>query len=235
MKNLIKKYSHAWILSYFIIYLVWFFYINQKSLDSFRAVESIVDRYIPFNEWFIIPYYIWFPYVPLAIAYFFFTSREEFYRICMFLFIGMTICLVAYTIYPTGIYFRPNLDQLGRDNILIEMTRVIYTVDPGTNVCPSIHCFNAIGIAIAVLKCKRLQKYKVITIGSVVLSILICMSTVLVKQHSIIDIYFAIGLSVMMYVIAYVPKYSRLFHKIKTQEVSVTIKQSKETYVISKD
>ncbi len=221
MKNLIKKYSHAWILSYFIIYLIWFFYLNQKSADAFHAIESSIDSLIPFNEWFIIPYYLWFPYVPLAVSYFFFTSREEFYRICMFLFIGMTICLLAYTIYPTGVYFRPDLDRLHRDNVLIDLTRIIYTIDPGTNVCPSIHCFNSIGIAIAVLKCSRLNKNKIIIFTVTILSTLICMSTVLVKQHSIIDFYYAVGLSVLMYFIAYVPQYNRLFSKCRTLEMMI--------------
>lgn len=235
MKNLIKKYSHAWILSYFIIYLIWFFYLNQKTIDSFHAIESVIDSFIPFNEWFIIPYYMWFPYVPLAIAFFFFTSREEFYRICMFLFIGMTICLIAYSIYPTGVYFRPDLDQLGRSNVLIDLTKFIYTIDPGTNVCPSIHCFNSIGIAIAVNKCKRLQRYKIITIGSIILTSFICMSTVFVKQHSIIDFFFAVGLSALMYVIAYVPKYKRLFTILRTQVILLPIPKVNDNYVISKD
>lgn len=228
MKQFLKKYSHAWVLSYFFIYLIWFFYLSQTSADSFHAVESSLDAWIPFNEWFIIPYYIWFPYVPLAIAYFFFTSKEEYYRICMFLFIGMTVCLVAYSIYPTGVYFRPDLDQLGRDNFLIDLTRFIYDVDPGTNVCPSIHCFNSIGIAISVLKCKRLNKKKWLTVSVVTLSTLICMSTVFVKQHSIIDFFYAVALACVMYVIAYVPKYDRLFHRQRNIAIN---EQGKESYV----
>ncbi|MDD5935602.1 MAG: phosphatase PAP2 family protein [Clostridiales bacterium] len=215
MKEFFKKCSHAWILSYFLIYLIWFFIIGKMSAESFHAVEVSLDSLIPFNEWFIIPYFIWFPYIPLTIAYFFLTSREEYYRTCMFLFIGMTICLIAYTVYPTGIYFRPNLDSLGRNNFAIEMTRFIYSIDPGTNACPSIHCFNSIGVAIAVLKSKKLNKKKWLTTGVVLLSTSICMSTVFVKQHSIIDFFFAVALAILMYCIAYVPKYDKLFAKTR--------------------
>lgn len=219
----LKQFSHAWILSYFFIYVVWFFYINQKSLDSFHTVETGLDALIPFNEWFIFPYYIWFFYVPVAVAYFFFTSREEFYRICMFLFIGMTVCLVAYTVYPTGVYFRPDLDQLGRNNIAIQLTKIIYTADVGTNVWPSIHCYNSIGIAVAVLKCNRLNQKRWLTLLCVGLSMAICMSTMLVKQHSILDFYAAVGLSVVMYVVAYVPKYDKLFRKIRNKPEIITL------------
>ena len=100
---------------------------------------------------------------------------------------------------------------------MIDMTRFIYSVDPGTNVCPSIHCYNSIGLSIAIIKSKRLGKSKLIVIGSIVLSTLICMSTVFVKQHSIIDVYFAIGLAVIMYLIVYVPNYERIFKKRKLE------------------
>ncbi len=226
MKKVIKQCNHVWILSYFIIYVIWFFYLNQKSIDSFHPIESVVDQYIPFVEAFIIPYYLWFLYVPLTIGYFFFTSREEYYRLCMFLFIGMTICLIVYSVYPTGVYFRPNLDELGRSNLLIEMTRFIYYVDVGTNVCPSIHCFNAIGVAIALLRCNRCKQRKWIGAGAILLSILICMSTVFVKQHSITDFYYAIGLALLMYVVAYIPKYDNLFTKMRTlPEVMEVVKE----------
>ncbi|WP_029504957.1 phosphoesterase [Lachnoclostridium phytofermentans] len=217
MKQFFKKYNHAWVLLYTFIYLIWFFYLSQTSIDSYHLVKSSLDDKIPFIEWFIIPYYIWFPYVPVVIAYFFFTCKEEFYRCTGFLFIGMTICLIAYTIYPTGINFQHDLDSLGRSNFMINMTRFIYSVDPGTNVCPSIHCYNSIGLSIAIIKSKRLGKSKVIVIGSVILSTLICMSTVFVKQHSIIDVYFAIGLAVIMYLIIYVPNYERLFKKCRLE------------------
>lgn len=228
MKAFWKKYNHVWILSYFFIYIIWFFYLNQKNTTFFHGVETALDQLIPFNEWFIIPYYIWFPYIPLVVGYFFFTSKEEFYRLCIFLFLGMTLCLIVYTIYPTGVYFRPDLDELGRNNVLIKLTRIIYTIDPGTNVWPSIHCFNSIGVAISVLKCKRLNKYPVIVLGTITLSSLICMSTVLVKQHSILDFYAAVALAVIMYLIAYVPRYDRLFVRIRNEKVEVE-------YAISKD
>ena len=219
MKKNLQKYQHAWVFLYFIIYLVWFFFLSQATADSFHLVKSSLDDKIPFIEWFIIPYYIWFPYVPLVIGYFFFTSKEEFYRCTGFLFTGMTICLIAYTIYPTGIDFQHDLDSLGRNNFMIDMTRFIYSVDPGTNVCPSIHCFNSIGLSIAIMKSKRLGKRKLIVGGSIVLSTLICMSTVFVKQHSIIDVFFAIGLAILMYLLIYVPNYEQLFSKIKEKKV----------------
>jgi len=209
VKIFLKKYRHAWVLSYVFIYLIWFFYLNQISADSFHPVYLPFDDLIPFNEWFIIPYYIWFAYVPLVVGYFFFTSVKDFYHCTAYLFIGMTICLIIYTIYPTGIYFRPDLASLDRNNILTLMTKVIYTVDMGTNACPSIHCFNSIGLWISIHKSERLHNKKGIQAASFVLSFLICLSTMFVKQHSIIDVIAAMVLAVVMYILVYCIPYSK--------------------------
>lgn len=215
MRDIIKKYKHAWVLLYFFIYLIWFFYLNQISADSFHPIEVPLDASIPFIEAFIIPYYIWFAYIPIVILYFFLNSKKEFYQCTAFLFIGMTICLIIYSVYPNGVYFRPDLDSLGRDNIFIKMTRLIYNVDPGTNVCPSIHSFNSIGVYIALHKSEKMKAHKWIRIGAFLLSVSICLSTVFVKQHSIFDVYMAILLAAVMYVIVYVPDYKKVWLKVK--------------------
>lgn len=205
VKEFLKKYKHAWVLSYFFIYLIWFFVLNQLTADDFAPVHIKLDDYIPFAEVFIIPYYLWFPYIPLTIAYFFFKAeKKEYYQLTAYLFIGMTAALVTYTIWPNGVYFRPDLAELGRDNLLISLTRFIYSVDPGTNCCPSIHCFNSIGVCIGINQCKSLKKYKALRIGSVVLSALICLSTLFVKQHSAMDMFWAFVLAGVMYLLVYV-------------------------------
>lgn len=214
MKELLKKYKHGWILSYFFVYVGWFFWLGGKELQ-FHAVETVFDAHIPFNELFIIPYFLWFAYIPVTVAYFFFTSKNEFYKLCAFLFIGMTIALVSYTIYPTIVTFRPDLDAMGRDNICIDLVKFIYAVDPGTNVCPSIHCYNAIGLAIAITHNKKLKDYKLIQIGSIVLSTLICMSTVLIKQHSLIDVGWAAVMAAGMYLIVYLPSLRKNLNMLK--------------------
>lgn len=50
-----------------------------------------IDDSIPFIEYFVIPYFLWFGYVAAAVAYFFFKNKHDFYRLCGFLAAGMTI------------------------------------------------------------------------------------------------------------------------------------------------
>ncbi len=205
MKNFFRKYSHAWTLLYGVVYLVWWIMLNNLNADRFEPIHIALDDRIPFCEWFIIPYYLWFPYILLVIAYFFFfAERREYYQLTGFLFIGMTIALITYTVWPNGIDFRPDLDALGRDNVLIGLTRFIYANDPSINCCPSIHCFNSIGVCIAINRCSLLRNCRLLRIGSCVLSLSICLSTVFVKQHSAVDVFWAFGLAAVMYAAAYV-------------------------------
>ncbi len=207
MKALIKKYSHAWVLLYFIFYITWFTWLERVVTTKYTIIHLTLDDYIPFCEIFVIPYFLWFAYIFLAVAYFFFKDRSEFYRITAFLFIGMTICLITYTIWPNGHDLRPNLDTLGRSNIFTRIMGWLYSTDTCTNVCPSIHAFNSIGACIAIYRSRHLKEKRALRIGTLVLTILICMSTVFLKQHSIFDVACACLLSLIMYVIVYVPDY----------------------------
>ena len=56
----------------------------------YHVMHSVVDDWIPFNEYFIIPYFLWFAYIAAVILWFFFTNKEDYYRVCILLFTGMT-------------------------------------------------------------------------------------------------------------------------------------------------
>lgn len=221
MKDFIKRFKHAWILAYMFIYFIWFFALEAVVTTKYTSMHCVLDDYIPFNELFVIPYYLWFPFVAGVIAYFFFTSTKDYYKCCSFLFLGMTICLLIYTIWPNGQNLRPDLSTLGRDNVLITLIGKLYATDTNTNVCPSIHVYNTIGILIAIFHSETLRKRNWLKISSLILGILICFSTVFLKQHSVIDGICAVILAVIMYVIVYIPDYSRIYSRMKTQRVSV--------------
>jgi membrane-associated phospholipid phosphatase len=127
------------------------------------------------------------------------------------MFIGMTVCLIIYTIWPNGHHLRVDLHSLGRSNIFTYFLSYIYTVDTATNVFPSIHVFNSIASYLAISKSDRLKKYKWIQNSALILTILICMSTVLLKQHSVLDIFGAVALNIAMYFIVYVPDWSKIY------------------------
>ena len=99
VKNLLKKYGHIWVCGYILLYLPYFFWLESVITDNYKIMHVALDDMIPFSEYFIIPYIIWF-YVSGAVLYFFFTDKQDYYRLCAFLFIGMTISMMICTFYP---------------------------------------------------------------------------------------------------------------------------------------
>ena len=191
MKDIINKYSHAWlILAYFPIYLIWFFLLEQNVTDYF-IIESSLDAYIPFVEWFIVPYLLWFPFIAVAILYFIFKDKTEYYRLCGTLITGMTVFLIVSTVFPNGLALRPDLTELGRSNIFLDLIASLHQADTSTNVCPSIHVYNSLAVCLAVFASKHLKTRYAVKAGTLILTVLICMSTVFLKQHSIIDVFWA--------------------------------------------
>ena len=208
IKAFLYKYRHAWILSYSFIYIPWFCYLEKAVTRNYHVMHVALDDFIPFNEYFIVPYMMWFLYVAGAILYFLLTSKEDFYRICTFLFSGMTISLIICTFFRNGTDFRPALDP-GK-NVFTSMVAALYRTDTPTNVFPSIHVYNSIGTHIAIMKSAALRKHRLVRAGSGILMVSICLSTVFTKQHSVIDV--ACGLAVAFVWLPVVYRPARALH-----------------------
>lgn len=201
MKKFLKKYGHFWILSYGFIYIPWFLHLEKTVTKHYHIMHSRLDDLIPFNEFFVIPYFLWFAYVAAAIVWFFFTNREDYYRLCGFLFTGMTLSLLICTLFPNGTDLRPVVDP--DKNICSYLVSLLHEADTCTNVFPSIHVYNSIGTHIAVMKSERLRSHRLIRAASFILMVSICMATVFLKQHSIIDVIGAVLLSAVIYPLVY--------------------------------
>lgn len=209
LKWFFHTYKHAWLFLYGIVYMVWFRLLEKRNDAAIYVVHTSLDDMIPFNEWFVIPYLMWFFYIAWILIYTCLTSRSDFFKVFAAMFGGMTICLVIYTVWPNGQDLRPVV--MPRHNILTAIVAWIYSIDSPTNVCPSIHVFNSVIAFMAVMKNEHFKyPVKVRTI-SLVLTVLICLSTMFMKQHSTFDVGCGLLLSFIMYLMVYVPDYSRLF------------------------
>lgn len=188
----ISKYRHAWVFLYILVYLPWFFLLERHVTTHYHVIQTKLDEWIPFNEFFIIPYLMWFAFIAAAFLYFFFKDVPGFYKMAKFMFTGMTVFLVISTIFPNGQDLRPAV--FARDNIFVDMVRVLYRADTCTNVFPSLHVFNSLGVCIAVHESRELKKHPCVCWGAYVLAGLIILATMFLKQHSILDV---IGAGVM--------------------------------------
>lgn len=183
VKSWIQTHLYCLSLLYFIFYLV-AFVLLEKLVTPKYIIDCAWDQKIPFNEWFIIPYVSWYVILVGALGYFMFYSKKDFQDLCFMMFTGMTICLVIYAILPNGLNIRQTVP---RDNILCQIVKWLYAIDTPTNVCPSIHVSSTVAINQVIWHSKLFEHKRWWKGGSVVVTCLICVATLFVKQHSIID------------------------------------------------
>ena len=195
-----RAYPYLLLLLYPVFHVCFFFLLDYIPLEH-HFIECPLDTVIPFCEWFVLPYCIWFFYLFGGMVFFVFLPRKDFLRMSLFTMAGLAVCLLICLVYPTAIAFRPT--SFARDNLLIRLTKLIYAADNPWNIFPSMHCYGAIGMTVAICKSKRLNRRRVIPVCSVVLCVLICLSTVFIKQHSVLDVAAAIALAIVMYPLAY--------------------------------
>lgn len=212
MSNLlafIKKYKHGLIiLAYFLIYILLFGYLENRTVYRYHVVHTVFDDMIPFCEVFIVPYLLWFPYMAFAIFYFIFINKNkhEYYQLVFNLMMGMTVFLIVSYIYPNVQHLRPQ--EFTRDNIFIDLVKFIYKTDTPTNILPSIHVFNSLAVHMSIISCKALKDRRGIKFGSLILTTLIILSTMFLKQHSAIDVFLGVTLALFGYLVFYPQKAS---------------------------
>ena len=202
IKKFMTHYRHALLpVIYWFFYMAAFFYLEQHNTTNFHVIHMKIDDYIPFCEYFVIPYYAWFLYIAAVVVLFIFLDKKDYYRLCIMLGVGMTVFLIVSYVYPNGHLLRPT--SFPRDNVFVDMIRLLYKADTSTNIFPSIHCYNAIAANIAIHKSRQLADKKWLLRGSGILSITIVASTMFIKQHSAFDVITAILMAGIMYLVVY--------------------------------
>lgn len=200
----IKKYKHGLVIAiYSLIYILLFRYLETRPVTSYHIVHTVFDDMIPFCEYFIIPYMLWFPYMILAVVYFIFynKNKHEYYQLAFNLMMGMTIFLIVSYIYPNAHHLRPT--EFPRDNFFTHAVQWLYSTDTPTNILPSIHVFNSLAIHMSLTNCEALQNRRYIKISSFILTTLIILSTMFLKQHSVIDVCMGATLALFGYILFY--------------------------------
>ena len=188
------RFSHlklllSW-LGYFLMYVLTEHLIPPEKC---RIMHSPLDDLIPFREEFLIAYCFWYALIVISLLYFLFYDVDSFKKLQVFLIITQVVAMAIYIIYPTRQVLRPEVFE--RDNFLTHLTALIYTADTDTGVCPSLHVAYSLGIASVWVKYKGASWVWKTFI--VVTAIMICLSTMFVKQHSAIDVFGAIALSLL--------------------------------------
>lgn len=188
-------------LCYLVFYMTAFQWLEQNVVPKY-IIHCKLDEIIPFCEVFIIPYVFWFLYVPGAFIWFKRRGWEDYKKLCLMIFSGLTICLVIYYVFPTGLNLRLAQDA-HETGFLYNMVYLLRAIDTPTNVCPSIHVMNTVMIFQAVCSLENLKHRKLTISVHFVIMVLICASTVLLDQHSVIDVVCGVMMSFVIHGLVY--------------------------------
>lgn len=188
-------------LLYGIFYIITFLLLESREVEI-NIISSKLDSVIPFCEYFVIPYFMWFLYMGFTMIYFilFCEENQESKRFIYSFCSGMTLFLFVSYVYPNGHDLRP---ELVGDSIWITIMRFLHSIDTPTNILPSMHVFVTVACTIALLREKKLCKYKGFKIGVWLCCVLITLSTLFLKQHSIVDVVLALLLNIVCYICFY--------------------------------
>lgn len=187
------------------VYFMFYFITESIPPESCHVVHCALDDIIPFNEYFAIFYFGWYALLFGSLCYFFFYDSESFKKLQIFIMITQAIAIIIYFLYPSIQMGRPEI--LG-SNVFCDAMRFIYAVDTPTGVFPSLHVAYSIGIASVWIKRKKtsdLWKWFVVCF-----SVMVCLSVVFVKQHSVLDVASGLMVSVVAEYIVYKEWYRAL-------------------------
>ncbi len=189
-----KSTSLLW-LAYYPVYLFLFIALEEVRRREF-VLTTWIDKEIPLIPVFVVPYLLWFPFIAIVFVVFFLRSGEEFKKYAIKLYIGMTVFLVISFVFPNRLTLRPM--NLGDTTIFERLLRLIYRNDTASNVFPSIHVYNSVISAMEIVRSKVSFTGKRCKAGCCILAVLISLSTVFIKQHSVLDVAGAIILVVIV-------------------------------------
>ncbi len=177
-------YLISWI-GYFSLYILT---ENMIPYERCYPVHCTLDDLIPFCEYFVIPYVGWYALIVGSLIYFALYNPKNFENMSKYIIVTQLVAMAIYIIFPNRQDLRP--DIFIRENVFTDLVGLLYTVDTSTNVCPSLHVAYSLGIASTWIR--EDSASKLLKTGIVVFCILVCISVVFVKQHSVVDILVAI-------------------------------------------
>lgn len=193
------QFRHLFLLLGWIGYFALYFLTeNLIPAESCTPVHMWLDDVIPFHEGFLIPYVFWYLLIVFSLGVFLLYDVDSFKRLQIFIIVTQVTAMAMYIFFPTRQDLRPT--EFPRDNFLTDCVRLLYSVDTNTGVCPSLHVAYSLGIASVWLKIKKAPLWwRAFVVFAVAM---ICLSTMVIKQHSAVDFFVALPVGVLAELIA---------------------------------
>lgn len=195
------EFKHLFLLLFWVAFGIVFGAVEKLiPRDHYYPVWHPLDDQIPFCEWFMIPYMFWFVFLVGIHVYLLLVDIPAFKRLMYFVMFTYGITAAVYILWPTCQNLRPT--EFPRDNFFTRFIAGFYAFDTNTNVCPSLHVVGSFATAFAAWDTKRFQT-PLWKMAFLLVALLISVSTVFVKQHSIVDVFWALVLCAAGWILVY--------------------------------
>lgn len=187
---------------YFVISLILMLLSNRVLYAGARLFNENLrhwdlrlplDDRIPFLPWMILIYvgcYVWWLYIYWLISQ---RSRRDADRFFAANLLSKAVSFLVFVLFPTAVT-RP---ELGGGSVWNTLLRILYALDKPDNVFPSIHCVlgwlcwvGVRGKADIPFPCR---------FASLLMAVAVCLSTLTVRQHILMDVTGGILLSEICY------------------------------------
>lgn len=187
-------YRHLLLLGGWLVYFSLYFLTEQLiPYENCHVVHCALDDAIPFCEFFIVPYLLWFLLVAGSLLYLLLYDVPSFRRLSIYIMITQAGAMLVYILWPNIQLLRP--ETMPRENLFTWIVSFVYRFDTPTGVLPSLHAAYSIAI-LSVFEHRRETRlwWRVLL---PILVVIIILATFFVKQHSVLDALAAIPLCLL--------------------------------------
>jgi membrane-associated phospholipid phosphatase len=199
VKELFHKYKHfSTLLIYALTGII--FGLCEKYITETNVIYSRLDDYIPFVKEMVVPYVFWYVYIAGAILYLGLKSKPDYHKLIAFLTSSMLVGIIFFIVHPSEQQLRPVIVET---DIFSRTIAYLYSIDTPTNVLPSLHVVISIAVHAGLVCSEPLKDNKLVKFLSTVCMVIISISTVFVKQHSIIDVFWGVVVGIAIYLAIY--------------------------------
>ena len=182
------------------LFLVLLFFMENTIIDGKYNIHSKIDTMIPFIPIFVLPYFSWFIFIAVTFIIFLNRSREAFINTFKSINLDMIIAIIIYIIFPNYQSLRPSIYA---EDLFSQLVKFLQIGDSSSSVCPSLHVAISISLYLGIKHSVCFKDNSLVKFFTLMLTILICISTVFIKQHSIVDVLAGISLSLVVHIFVY--------------------------------
>ena len=151
---------------------------HRSYLDMSCAVDSTISVFPPFAIIYVLAFPFWYLTAYLYLR----KDRDHAYRYALTNVAAKVVCAVLFITVPSTL-IRP---EITGGTICHSILKIVYATDAPNNLFPSIHCLESWICFRCIYDDKQAPRW--LKIFTFVFAILICASTVLTKQHVLLDI-----------------------------------------------